>query len=117
MLQVATDHAFDLPPLEEDLGFLRRCYVLATLCHMAYSFQTDDLGSVSNIELPLAGALHDSVAVTTKLIHFKCVSPLCHCICGLICSAILQAHDQAVMSIQNADVIPQSSIRQSVEEC
>ena len=80
---------------------------------MAYSFRAADLGSVSNIELPLAGALHDSVAVTTKLIHFKSVSLPLRCICGVVCSTRLQAHDPAILSIQNADVTFQLSIRQS----
>lgn len=70
--QVATEHAFDLPPLQEDLSFLRLCHVLAYLCHAVYAHKQADVGSASTIEVPLAGALHDVTAVTATLIHFRC---------------------------------------------
>ena len=81
---------------------------------MAYSFRAGDLGSVSNIELPLAGALHDSIAVTTKLIHFKCVSLHLCCICGVLCSTLLHKHDRAILSIQRSVL---SNLKKLVDEC
>ena len=69
--QAAYDHALDLPPVQSDLGFLRQCYVLASLCHCVYSFQQEDVGSTSNIELRLAGFLHDIASVPVKLLHFR----------------------------------------------
>ena len=69
--QAAYDHALDLPPVQSDLGFLRQCYVLASLCHCVYSFKQEDVGSTSNIELRLAGFLHDIASVPVKLLHFR----------------------------------------------
>lgn len=70
-LQAAYDHAFDLPPAQMDLGFLRQCFVLASLCHSVYSFKQEDVGSTSVIELRLAGIFHDFAAVPVKLLHFR----------------------------------------------
>lgn len=69
--QVATDRALDLPPLQEDIGFLRQAQVMATLCHYTYSFKLQDVGSTSNIELRLAGLLHDTATVSVSLLHFR----------------------------------------------
>lgn len=70
-LQVAYDQAFDMPPVQKDLGFLRQCYVLASLCHFVYSFKQQDVGNTSNIELRLAGLFHDTASVPAKLLQFR----------------------------------------------
>ena len=74
--QVATDHALDLPPRQEDIGFLRQAQVMATLCHYAYSFKPQDVGSTSSIELRLAGMQHDTTTVSATLLHFRQVTAL-----------------------------------------
>lgn len=86
---MAYDQAFDLPPVQKDLGFLRQCFVLATLCHYVYSFRQEDVGSISNVELRLAGTLRDTAAVSFKLLHFRyadswCWSYACRGFLGLI---------------------------------
>lgn len=70
-MQVAYDQAFDLPPVQKDMGFLRQCYVLASICHFVYSFKQSDVGNVSNIELRLAGLFHDTASASAELLHFR----------------------------------------------
>lgn len=70
-MQVATEAAFDLPPLQKDAGLLRMCHVLAELCHFAYVSKVADIGSTTSIAVPLMGILNQRVAVSAKLIHFR----------------------------------------------
>lgn len=44
---------------------------MATLCHYAYSFKAQDVGSTSNIELRLAGLQHDTATIAVSLLHFR----------------------------------------------
>ena len=74
--QVATEHALDLPPKQENIGFLRQAQVMATLCHYAYSFKPQDVGSTSSNELRLAGMQHDITTVAATLLHFRCCTIL-----------------------------------------
>jgi hypothetical protein len=68
--QVATEAAFDLPPLQRDAGLLRMCHVLAELCHYAYVSKASDIGSTTSVAVPLMG-LNQRVAVSARLIHFR----------------------------------------------
>ncbi|KAK9918723.1 hypothetical protein WJX75_006273 [Coccomyxa subellipsoidea] len=68
--EVATEAAFDLPPLQRDAGLLRMCHVLAELCHYAYVSKASDIGSTTSVAVPLMG-LNQRVAVSARLIHFR----------------------------------------------
>ncbi|BDA46815.1 hypothetical protein COCOBI_09-2680 [Coccomyxa sp. Obi] len=67
--EVATEAAFDLPPLQRDAGLMRMCHVLAELCHFAYISKATDVGSTTSIEVPM-GTLQRAV-VSARLIHFR----------------------------------------------
>ena len=71
-LQVATARAFDLPPVQQDLSFLRLTCVLAELCHQAYASGRAAVPDVVNIQVPQAGPLSPPARVAAKLLHFRC---------------------------------------------
>ncbi|KAK9839203.1 hypothetical protein WJX81_001055 [Elliptochloris bilobata] len=66
--QAATEGAFDLAPLQTDEGLLRTAIVLAELCHFAYVARASDIGSSTQIEVPLQSG---RTAVAATLIHFR----------------------------------------------
>eukprot|EP00884_Botryococcus_braunii_P015289 jgi/Botrbrau1/2443/Bobra.0226s0002.1 len=69
--QAAADAVMDLPPLQEDMGFLRLSIVLAHLCHAVYTGQAADIGSSIPLEVPLAGPSSRTTVVKATLLHFR----------------------------------------------
>ena len=63
--------AFDLPPLQQDLSFLRLSMVLAELCHQVYAAARAVVEDVAHVELPTAGHFGEPVTVAAKLLHFR----------------------------------------------
>lgn len=68
----ATDVAFDLAPVEDDIAFLRTSAVLAHLAVLVYNSNADDVGQISYVDLPLLGNLSNRPSVGCKMLHFRC---------------------------------------------
>lgn len=67
----ATDAAFELAPIEDDLAFLRISTVLAHLSVLVYDARASDIGQTSYVELPLLGNLGNRRSVGCTLLHFR----------------------------------------------
>ncbi len=77
--QVAADAALDLPPPQRDAGLLRMCHVLAELCNFAYIGKASDVGTSTRVQVPLLGLSAERMAVTARLIHFRCAKGFSLC--------------------------------------
>lgn len=72
LLKVATEKALNLPPVQQDLSFLRLSLVLAELCLQVYAAARGQVADSLEILVPKAGALASPAKIAIQLLHFRC---------------------------------------------